>query len=154
MSTRRNAKFCGNVPATSSSWSRTISVRPYAVQAVLVQQRSSITKRPYAPIVWMQGVNSILVTTVRTTAYVHHCSGETISQWTRPTSRPLVIGNVAGRIVAQIPYVAARQHATRTWWNSVATRYELAISWLVLDECSASMILLLLPSVWNSFAIL
>jgi PIN domain len=46
-----------------------------------------------------------------------------------------VIGNVAGRIHSN-PDVAARQRTTRTWWSSVATRYELAISQLVLDECS------------------
>ena len=46
-----------------------------------------------------------------------------------------VIGNVAGRIHAN-PDVASRQRATRTWWGSACSRYELAISQLVIDECS------------------
>lgn len=46
-----------------------------------------------------------------------------------------VIGNVAGRIHAN-PDVASRQRATRTWWNSAGSAYELAISQLVIDECS------------------
>jgi hypothetical protein len=46
-----------------------------------------------------------------------------------------VIGNVAGRIQAN-PDVASRQRMTRDWWNITAARYELAISQLVIDECS------------------
>ena len=46
-----------------------------------------------------------------------------------------VIGNVAGRIHAD-PDVASRQRATRTWWSSAGSRYQLAISQLVIDECS------------------
>lgn len=45
-----------------------------------------------------------------------------------------VIGNVAGRIHSN-PDVASRQRATRTWWDSASSRYELAISQLVIDEC-------------------
>ncbi len=46
-----------------------------------------------------------------------------------------VIGNVAGRIQTN-PDVASRQRTTRNWWNRVAAQYELAISQLVVDECS------------------
>jgi len=46
-----------------------------------------------------------------------------------------VIGNVAGRIHSN-PDVASRQRATRTWWTAVSKRFELAISQLVIDECS------------------
>lgn len=46
-----------------------------------------------------------------------------------------VIGNVAGRIHSN-PDVASRQRTTRTWWNTAAAQYELAISQLVIDECS------------------
>ncbi|TWU37444.1 type II toxin-antitoxin system VapC family toxin [Novipirellula artificiosorum] len=46
-----------------------------------------------------------------------------------------VIGNVAGRIHSN-PDVASRQRATRSWWNIAAAQYELAISQLVIDECS------------------
>lgn len=45
-----------------------------------------------------------------------------------------VIGNVAGRIHPN-PDVASRQRTTRTWWDWAASRYELAISQLVIDEC-------------------
>mgnify|MGYP001819842100 CR=1 FL=1 len=45
-----------------------------------------------------------------------------------------VIGNVAGRIHSN-PDVASRQRTTRTWWNTAATQYGLAISQLVIDEC-------------------
>lgn len=45
-----------------------------------------------------------------------------------------VIGNVAGRIQSN-PDVASRQRTTRTWWNTAAAQYELAISQLVIDEC-------------------
>jgi hypothetical protein len=45
-----------------------------------------------------------------------------------------VIGNIAGRIQSN-PDVASRQRTTRTWWNTATTRYELAISQLVIDEC-------------------
>lgn len=45
-----------------------------------------------------------------------------------------VIGNVAGRIHSN-PDVASRQRTTRTWWNTAALQYELAISQLVIDEC-------------------
>lgn len=46
-----------------------------------------------------------------------------------------VIGNVAGRIHSN-PDVASRQHATRSWWESASSQYELVISQLVIDECS------------------
>ena len=46
-----------------------------------------------------------------------------------------VIGNVAGRLHAN-PDVASRQRSTRTWWDSAGSQYELAISQLVIDECS------------------
>jgi len=46
-----------------------------------------------------------------------------------------VIGNVAGRIQSN-PDVASRQRATRTWWTAASNRFELAISQLVVDECS------------------
>lgn len=46
-----------------------------------------------------------------------------------------VVGNVAGRVHSN-PDVASRQRATRSWWGSAAARYELAISQLVVDECS------------------
>ena len=46
-----------------------------------------------------------------------------------------VIGNVAGRIHSNAD-VASRQRTTRTWWNTAAAQYELAISQLVIDECS------------------
>ncbi len=45
-----------------------------------------------------------------------------------------VIGNIAGRIHSN-PDVASRQRATRNWWDSAASQYELAISQLVVDEC-------------------
>jgi len=45
-----------------------------------------------------------------------------------------VIGNVAGRLHSN-PDVASRQRTTRTWWNTAAPKYELAISQLVIDEC-------------------
>jgi len=46
-----------------------------------------------------------------------------------------VIGNVAGRIHSN-PDVASRQRTTRTWWTAAAAHYELAVSQLVIDECS------------------
>ncbi|HUG68636.1 MAG TPA: type II toxin-antitoxin system VapC family toxin [Pirellulaceae bacterium] len=46
-----------------------------------------------------------------------------------------VIGNVAGRIHSN-PDVASRQRTTRTWWTAASNRFELAISQLVVDECS------------------
>jgi hypothetical protein len=46
-----------------------------------------------------------------------------------------VIGNVAGRIHSN-PDAASRQRTTRTWWNAAAAHYALAISQLVIDECS------------------
>ncbi len=46
-----------------------------------------------------------------------------------------VIGNIAGRIHPN-PDVASRQRTTRAWWDSAATRYRLAISQLVVDECN------------------
>ena len=46
-----------------------------------------------------------------------------------------IIGHLTGRIVAD-PIVAARQHSTREWWDRRATRYQLFISQLVVDECS------------------
>jgi hypothetical protein len=46
-----------------------------------------------------------------------------------------VIGNVAGRIHSN-PDVGSRQRMTRSWWDSASCRYELAISQLVIDECS------------------
>ena len=46
-----------------------------------------------------------------------------------------IIGHLTGRIVAD-PLVAARKHSTREWWDRRATRYQLFISQLVVDECS------------------
>jgi len=46
-----------------------------------------------------------------------------------------VIGNVAGRIHSN-PDVASRQRTTRTWWNTARAQFELAISQLVIDECT------------------
>ena len=46
-----------------------------------------------------------------------------------------IIGHLTGGIVAD-PLVAARQHSTREWWDRRATRYQLFISQLVVDECS------------------
>ena len=46
-----------------------------------------------------------------------------------------VIGNIAGRIHSD-PDVASRQRTTRAWWKTAAAQYELAISQLVIDECS------------------
>jgi hypothetical protein len=46
-----------------------------------------------------------------------------------------VIGNVAGRIHSN-PDVASRQRTTRAWWAVASSRLELAISQLVVDECS------------------
>jgi len=47
-----------------------------------------------------------------------------------------VIGNIAGRIHPD-PLVAARQTKTRAWWESAVRRYELFVSDLVIEECSA-----------------
>lgn len=46
-----------------------------------------------------------------------------------------VIGNVAGRIHAH-PDISSRQRATRLWWKSASVRFSLAVSQLVIDECS------------------
>jgi len=47
-----------------------------------------------------------------------------------------VIGNIAGRTHPD-PIVAARQAVTRRWWATVADRYELFASDLVVEECGA-----------------
>ncbi|MEO8271021.1 MAG: type II toxin-antitoxin system VapC family toxin [Aureliella sp.] len=47
-----------------------------------------------------------------------------------------VIGNIAGRLHPD-PLMAARQSKTRTWWQTASVRYELFLSDLVIDECSA-----------------
>lgn len=47
-----------------------------------------------------------------------------------------VIGNIAGRLHPD-PLVAARQTFTRRWWDTASSRYELFVSDLVTDECSA-----------------
>ena len=46
-----------------------------------------------------------------------------------------VVGHLAGRQQSNI-IVAARQLASRNWWD-VRERYELFVSKIVLDECSA-----------------
>jgi hypothetical protein len=46
-----------------------------------------------------------------------------------------VIGNVAGRLHSN-PDVASRQRTTRVWWTDASSRFKLAISQLVVDECS------------------
>jgi predicted nucleic acid-binding protein len=46
-----------------------------------------------------------------------------------------VIGHIAGRQQSDIT-VAARQLASRNWWD-VRERYQLFVSQIVLDECSA-----------------
>ena len=45
-----------------------------------------------------------------------------------------VVGHLVGRVHPD-PIVAARQASTRTWWSADATRHQLYISQLVLDEC-------------------
>jgi hypothetical protein len=47
-----------------------------------------------------------------------------------------VIGNIAGRIHPD-PLMAARQAKTRAWWDTATTRYDLFVSDLVVEECSA-----------------
>lgn len=47
-----------------------------------------------------------------------------------------IVGHLAGRLLAD-PIVSARQQLTRDWWRNHAARYQLFISQLVLDECSA-----------------
>ncbi|TWU31831.1 hypothetical protein Q31b_58640 [Novipirellula aureliae] len=47
-----------------------------------------------------------------------------------------VIGNIAGRLHPD-PLIAARQTFTRRWWDTALSRYELFVSDLVFDECSA-----------------
>ncbi|WP_145345774.1 type II toxin-antitoxin system VapC family toxin [Rosistilla ulvae] len=47
-----------------------------------------------------------------------------------------VIGNIAGRL-HPAPLIAARQTFTRRWWGTASSRYELFVSDLVFDECSA-----------------
>ena len=39
-------------------------------------------------------------------------------------------------MVREDPLVAARQHATRNWWQVAAANYRVLISQLVLDECA------------------
>ena len=46
-----------------------------------------------------------------------------------------IVGHIAGRDHPD-PVVAARQQKTPGWWRDEATRYEVFISQLVLEECS------------------
>ena len=46
-----------------------------------------------------------------------------------------IIGHLAGRLLGD-PIVAARQRATRRWWDVQAQKYRIFISYLVIDECS------------------
>ncbi len=45
-----------------------------------------------------------------------------------------VVGHLAGQTHPD-PIIAARQTATRLWWSSESSRYQLYVSQLVLDEC-------------------
>ncbi len=47
-----------------------------------------------------------------------------------------IVGHLAGRLLAD-PIVSVRQQLTRVWWQNHAERYQLFISQLVLEECSA-----------------
>ncbi len=47
-----------------------------------------------------------------------------------------IVGHLAGRLLAE-PIVLARQKLTRDWWENHADQYQLYISQLVVDECSA-----------------
>jgi len=47
-----------------------------------------------------------------------------------------IVGHLAGRTHPD-PIVAARQATTREWWATKSAHYEIFISQLVLDECSA-----------------
>jgi len=47
-----------------------------------------------------------------------------------------VIGSIAGRLHPDA-IIAARRQITRRWWATAASRYELFVSELVLDECGA-----------------
>jgi hypothetical protein len=47
-----------------------------------------------------------------------------------------VVGHLAGRSHPD-PLVEARRASTRTWWTTRSAHYQLFISQLVLDECSA-----------------
>jgi predicted nucleic acid-binding protein len=46
-----------------------------------------------------------------------------------------VVGSIAGRLHPDL-LVAARQTATRKWWNTAPQTYRLLASELVIDECS------------------
>ena len=47
-----------------------------------------------------------------------------------------VVGNIAGRLHPD-PKMAARQRATRDWWSTAPSRYELFVSQVTVDECAA-----------------
>lgn len=47
-----------------------------------------------------------------------------------------VIGHLAGRAHPDVT-IAARQATTRRWWMAAAAKFQLLISQIVLDECSA-----------------
>jgi predicted nucleic acid-binding protein len=47
-----------------------------------------------------------------------------------------IIGHLTGKLIAD-PIVSARQQLTRVWWQSHSSFYQLFVSQLVLDECSA-----------------
>ncbi|MHB9081288.1 MAG: type II toxin-antitoxin system VapC family toxin [Pirellulaceae bacterium] len=47
-----------------------------------------------------------------------------------------VIGHLVGRVHPD-PIIAGRQAVTRVWWSTATSRYQLLISQLVIEECSA-----------------
>ncbi len=47
-----------------------------------------------------------------------------------------VIGHLVGRILAD-PIIAGRQKVTRLWWPDAVAKYDLFVSSVVADECSA-----------------
>ncbi len=47
-----------------------------------------------------------------------------------------VIGHLTGRILDD-PIIAGRQRVTRLWWPDALARYDLFVSTIVADECSA-----------------
>ncbi|MFM7318410.1 MAG: hypothetical protein ACKO5E_15810, partial [bacterium] len=47
-----------------------------------------------------------------------------------------IVGHLAGRLLTD-PIVMARQQLTRQWWQLCASRHQIFISQLVVDECTA-----------------
>lgn len=47
-----------------------------------------------------------------------------------------IIGHLGGRILSDT-LVAARQLVTRNWWEHQSINYQVYVSYLVIDECSA-----------------